>query len=177
MASAGIAPNVDKFLKIQPLGTSKRLAICLKTPPPKGAAVLAEAVDPYADHFGHLVCMKTGQYAIWQATGGLKSVDQRRAALALASLDRQLLEDHIDPDPTAAFKACREETGLNQADWAFALGYRNRDRQGARQQVNDMEGGRKPITPQVARLAEMYRRYGIPEEFLLRPSEDAEEIE
>jgi transcriptional regulator with XRE-family HTH domain len=63
-------------------------------------------------------------------------------------------------------RTARETLGLSQADFALALGYRNHDRQGLRQQVNDMEAGRKAITPQTARLAEMLRRFGVPEEFL-----------
>ena len=39
-------------------------------------------------------------------------------------------------------RSIRERLGLYQADFALALGYRNHDRQGLRQQVNDMEGGR-----------------------------------
>ena len=64
-----------------------------------------------------------------------------------------------------ALRTARETLGLSQADFALALGYRNHDRQGLRQQVNDMEAGRKSITPQTARLAEMFRRFGVPEEF------------
>lgn len=63
-------------------------------------------------------------------------------------------------------RTARETLGLSQADFALALGYRNHDRQGLRQQVNDMEAGRKSITPQTARLAEMFRRFGVPSEFM-----------
>jgi transcriptional regulator with XRE-family HTH domain len=66
----------------------------------------------------------------------------------------------------AALRSAREQIGLSQADFAIALGYRNHDRQGLRQQVNDMEAGRKTITPQVARLAEMLRRHGVPSDFM-----------
>lgn len=66
---------------------------------------------------------------------------------------------------SADLRTARETIGLSQADFAIALGYRNHDRQGLRQQVNDMEAGRKAITPQTARLAEMFRRFGVPEEF------------
>ena len=65
-------------------------------------------------------------------------------------------------------RTARESLGLSQADFAIALGYRNHDRQGLRQQINDMEAGRKVITPQTARLAEMLRRFGVPSDFLLR---------
>jgi transcriptional regulator with XRE-family HTH domain len=62
----------------------------------------------------------------------------------------------------AALRAARETLGLGQAEFALALGYQNHDRQGLRQQVNDMEAGRKSITPQTGRLAEMFRRFGVP---------------
>ena len=62
-------------------------------------------------------------------------------------------------------RSIRERLGLYQADFALALGYRNHTRQGLRQQVNDMEGGRKSITPQVARLVVMFGRFGVPAEF------------
>lgn len=66
----------------------------------------------------------------------------------------------------AELKAARETCGLSQSEWAIALGYRSDDRKNLRQQVNDMEGGRKTITPQVGRLAEMFRRHGVPVEWL-----------
>lgn len=65
----------------------------------------------------------------------------------------------------SALRTARETLGLTQAEFALALGYRNHDRQGLRQQVYEMETGRKAITPQTARLAEMFRRFGVPEEF------------
>lgn len=69
----------------------------------------------------------------------------------------------------AEFKSARLACGLNLADWAIALGYRNTTRDGLRQQAHDMEAGRKAISPQVARLAEMYRRYGVPEDLRSAP--------
>lgn len=66
----------------------------------------------------------------------------------------------------AEIKSCRQACGLDQAGWAIALGYRSADRKNLRQQVNDMEGGRKPITAQIARLAEMYRRFGVPADMM-----------
>lgn len=66
----------------------------------------------------------------------------------------------------AELKAIREALGLSLADWAYALGYRHASRDAARQQAYEMESGRKAITPQVARLAEMFRRYGVPPEWL-----------
>jgi transcriptional regulator with XRE-family HTH domain len=66
--------------------------------------------------------------------------------------------------PGTELRTARETLGMSQADFAIALGYH--DRQGLRQQVYEMETGRKAITPQTARLAEMLRRFGVPEEFL-----------
>lgn len=66
----------------------------------------------------------------------------------------------------AEFKAARKSCRLRLAEWALALCYRSEDRKNLRKQINDMEAGRKAITPQVARLAEMYRRYGVPEEWI-----------
>ena len=62
------------------------------------------------------------------------------------------------------FRAIRERLGLSQGDFALALGYRSLDRKNLRQQVNDMEGGRKPITPQVARLVSMFDAFGVPDD-------------
>lgn len=53
---------------------------------------------------------------------------------------------------------------------AAALGYRSVTPGNLRQQTYEMESGRRPITPQVARLAEMYRRYGVPEDFAAPPA-------
>jgi hypothetical protein len=66
----------------------------------------------------------------------------------------------------AQFRAAWEASGLSQAAYAIALGYRSDDRKNLRQQVNDMASGRKPIPPQIARLVEMFRRYGVPSDFL-----------
>jgi transcriptional regulator with XRE-family HTH domain len=66
----------------------------------------------------------------------------------------------------AELRAARISCGLSLADFAAALGYRSTDKKNLRQQICDMEGGRKPITPQVARLAEMFRRHGVPKEWL-----------
>jgi len=69
----------------------------------------------------------------------------------------------------AEIKACREACGMTQAQWAAALGYRL-DPRGMRQQAYSLETGHKAITPQVARLAEMYRRFGVPPELAVRAS-------
>jgi hypothetical protein len=66
----------------------------------------------------------------------------------------------------AQFRAVWEASGLSQADFALALGYQSDNRGRLRTQVNDMAHGRKPISPQVARLAEMFRRHGVPKDFV-----------
>lgn len=59
------------------------------------------------------------------------------------------------------FRAIRLKLGLSQQDWGRALGYQG---DSIRQHVNKMEAGhpKAPIRETVARLAEMYGRYGIP---------------
>lgn len=63
-------------------------------------------------------------------------------------------------------KQSRRKAGLRLADYAIALGYRSSDRHNLRQQVYDMESGRKDIPPWIERLAIMYSRYGVPKAFL-----------
>ena len=66
-------------------------------------------------------------------------------------------------------KAARFKCGLTQADFALALGYRSERRKNLADQVDGMESGRRPISPQVARLAFMFERFGIPEELRAEP--------
>jgi transcriptional regulator with XRE-family HTH domain len=63
----------------------------------------------------------------------------------------------------AEFKACRLACGLTQSEWAVALGYSLAE---PRQQIHGMEAGTRSIMPWFGRLAEMYRRYGVPAEFI-----------
>lgn len=63
-------------------------------------------------------------------------------------------------------KEARRSSGLPAADFARALGYRLRNRQLARQQIEDLETGRKPVTGIVERLCLMFLRFGIPDDFL-----------
>lgn len=79
---------------------------------------------------------------------------------------RLINSDEAGKQSRESLRAARETCGLNLADWAFALGYRHQSRDRARSQAHDMESGQKSITPQVARLAEMFRRHGVPPEFL-----------
>lgn len=54
----------------------------------------------------------------------------------------------------AQFRAVWEASGLSQADFALALGYRSKDRKNLRQQVNDMANGRKPVPRHIERRLE-----------------------
>lgn len=63
-------------------------------------------------------------------------------------------------------KQARRASGLAAADFAKALGYRLKSRQQARQQIEDMETGRKPVSGIVERLCLMFLRFGIPNDFL-----------
>jgi transcriptional regulator with XRE-family HTH domain len=74
---------------------------------------------------------------------------------------------------TNIVRDARVKSGLSAADLAKALGYRIATSHGMRQQVYDMEQGRKPITPMVQRLCVMFVRYGVPDDFL----NDAEQLE
>jgi transcriptional regulator with XRE-family HTH domain len=73
--------------------------------------------------------------------------------------------------PADRLKQARQATGLSQADFGLALGYQHANRYHTRVQVNDMEHGRKTVTPMVARLAEMFRRFGVPPDFVTDSSE------
>jgi len=68
--------------------------------------------------------------------------------------------------PADRLKQARHETGLSQADFGKALGYQHGVRGHTRVQVNDMECGRRPVSPMVQRLAEMFKRFGVPADFL-----------
>lgn len=52
--------------------------------------------------------------------------------------------------------------GLSALSWGRALGYVTGSEATVSSYVRAMEAGTRPIPPAVARLAEMYRIYGIP---------------
>lgn len=73
-----------------------------------------------------------------------------------------------DPERARLFREAREELGLDYVTWAIVLGYQSEspaayDRM--RTQIERMENALRPITAQVARLAEMLRRFGVPDDF------------
>lgn len=63
----------------------------------------------------------------------------------------------------AEMKRIRHERGLSTAQWGRALGYRGANVQ---VQVRQLENGVKPIPRFVERLARMFERHGVPEEWL-----------
>lgn len=73
-------------IRLGKLGSDPQLAIMRRTLAlPAHAAPLADVIAPER---GCLLRMQhTGTYAIWLARGGLRSVDQRKAAAALAALE------------------------------------------------------------------------------------------
>lgn len=60
------------------------------------------------------------------------------------------------------FRAIRQALGLTLMEFGRALGYRGQNQAIA---MSKMEAGASEITIRTARLAEMYRRHGVPEEF------------
>lgn len=60
------------------------------------------------------------------------------------------------------FKFLRKRAGLSVAEWGRVLGY---DGANVGVQIRQMETGAKPIRPWIARLAVMFDRCGIPDDF------------
>lgn len=64
----------------------------------------------------------------------------------------------------ADFERIRLATGLTLYAWGRALGYQG-ERQSVKTQIAEMQKDIRPITLHVERLAQMYERHGVPEEF------------
>jgi transcriptional regulator with XRE-family HTH domain len=62
-------------------------------------------------------------------------------------------------------RAAREQVGLSQADFAQALGYGG-TKQTRRSIMSAYENGHKPVPVFVERLAEMFKRFGVPKDFI-----------
>lgn len=62
----------------------------------------------------------------------------------------------------AALRAIRDHLGLTQTEMGRALGYSGPN---TRQTVHRYETGEREAPPWIIRLAEMYRRHGIPTEW------------
>lgn len=86
--------RLRNFLHIQPLGTSRRfslLDLASLRPLPAGAERLAEHDN--AGHFdspdsGWLIRLNSGTYAILTLNGSLQTVNQRKAVMALAAMEK-----------------------------------------------------------------------------------------
>lgn len=82
---------------------------------------------------------------------------------------QRLADAPPDPERAAAFKSARIACGLNTIHWAIALGYQSDSEEAdkrLRSQIYHMEDAQRPITAAVARLAEMFRRFGVPADFI-----------
>ena len=77
------------FLSIQPLGTSRRLALHSgKHGLGNRVAEMEGATQgPSSDIHGWLTILPNGTYVIEQVRGGIRSVNQRKAASAVASME------------------------------------------------------------------------------------------
>lgn len=63
------------------------------------------------------------------------------------------------------FLAIRRQLDLTLMEFGRALGYQG-DRNTIQVAVRRYESGVRDIPPWIARLAEMYRRHGVPEDFI-----------
>ena len=63
----------------------------------------------------------------------------------------------------AEFKQIRQALGLSTTEMGRALGYEGADNT-VSVQIRRYESGARPIKPWIARLAEMYRRFGVPDD-------------
>ena len=61
-------------------------------------------------------------------------------------------------------RAIREGLGLSLVGMGRALGYQG-TRETLNAQMHKYESGARPIPPWIARLASMYQRHGVPEEW------------
>ena len=63
------------------------------------------------------------------------------------------------------FRAIRFDLGLSELEWGLVLGYGGKPGT-VRRHIRKIEAGTREITPWLERLAEMYRRHGIPQEWM-----------
>jgi len=62
------------------------------------------------------------------------------------------------------FKSIRKGLGLTVLQWARALGYAGSVKT-VREQIAKYDRNVRPIPPWIARLAMMYQRFGVPDDF------------
>ena len=77
--------NRDRLF-VQPLGSSRRLALIASYKRTSPGKRLAEIDDSNADQFGWLTRLRNGTYVLEQHNGAVRVVDQRKAEAALRSL-------------------------------------------------------------------------------------------
>lgn len=65
----------------------------------------------------------------------------------------------------AEFKAIRESFGLNVSEWCLILGYME-IRPGTIRTIQRYESGEQDLPGYIETLAEMFSRFGIPDDFL-----------
>lgn len=63
------------------------------------------------------------------------------------------------------FRTIRKAFQMSALEWGRALGYQTGNDTTVASYVRAMEAGTRPIPPAVARLAEMFRLHGVPEQF------------
>ena len=62
-------------------------------------------------------------------------------------------------------RAIRQQLGLTQWNMGRAFGYQG-ERRNVSTQIRQMESGKRPVPPLTARLAEMFKLYGVPQHFV-----------
>ena len=64
------------------------------------------------------------------------------------------------------FKAIRKKLGLTAAAWARALGFQGMETSSMTRSIYRYESGERGIPTRTERLAIMYKKHGIPDEWL-----------
>ena len=93
---------------------------------------------------------------------GLLVRDTRARAYVVAGRGVAPAEPRAEPGPAGDVRAIRLALELTQSEFAAALGL------GSTAYVSEIERGRRVPSVTVARLAEMYRRHGVPTDFIVR---------
>ena len=89
--------NRDR-LRLQPLGTSRRLALLDKSPSPgrRVAEIDNSGKSNPSGDYGWLTELKSGNLVIEQVSGSIRSVDQRKATAALNRLEETRDQRDLD---------------------------------------------------------------------------------
>jgi transcriptional regulator with XRE-family HTH domain len=73
-------------------------------------------------------------------------------------------EDHVSETPGAKLQRIRHNLGLSLVDFGVALGYEGNDNT-LKTLLREYERDKKPVRRTALRLAEMFDRYGVPDEY------------